>query len=477
MVHSGKVSPRALRALVAITLVAAVPRVVGSFDAFWLDEIWSLQLASRVQAPWQVFTALHHDNNHYLITLWMRLVGPDIPWPLYRLPALLAGVATVFLAGWVEFRGGLVRGVLASTLVGISYPLVQYSSEARGYAVVVLLAIAAYGLLAHHHRTGNRASALLFGLVSALGFLAHLTFLTVYVPLLGWSVWAVVSRRDAPPRFARLMGAHLLPIAVVLLLILVDVRYLVRGGGPELPPLVGWYRSWFYALGLPFRSLPGAVFGALFLALVGLGLREQMRDGDGSWVFFILVLAFPLALLLALRTGYAPPRYFLASLVFGLLLVGRGLVVLLRGSVPTRILGGVLIGLLLAGNGLRDFRFLRDGRGAYREAVRYLSSHTLGDTIRVASDHDFQSSMVLGYYSRFLPGDDTLEYVDAERERDEPAEWFLTHGVGAAFRPADTLAPAMPGVSVPVPYTLQRVFPQYGLSGWKWALYRRARSP
>jgi hypothetical protein len=48
-------------------LVAAMAiRICGAWNDLWLDEIWSLTLVGPISSPWQVFTQIHHDNNHYL---------------------------------------------------------------------------------------------------------------------------------------------------------------------------------------------------------------------------------------------------------------------------------------------------------------------------------------------------------------------------------------------------------------------------
>ena len=467
---SGGVKP--LVAVAGITLVAALLRLASLWDAFWLDEIWSLRLASTTDSALGVFTSIHHDNNHYLNTFWLRALGGDAPWALYRAPAFLAGVATVMLAGGMESRRGLGPGLLAAALFGLSYPFVHYSTEARGYGLVVLLALAAYVVLERLHREGRARDAAVFAFLASIGFLAHLTFLTVYLPLLTWSVWATVARRDPLRRALRTAAAHFIPLALLLVLILVDIRHLVRGGGPELLPLRGWLEAWAYTLGLPLNGATALVLvlGLAFGAAVLVGLWETTRREPAAWVFLGLVLVFPLALLIGLRTGYAPPRYFLASLTFGLLLVGRGLTCMLQGRRLTRFLAVGLLLVAVVGNGWRVARFVDDGRGRYQEVVAYLASHTEADTIRVASDYDFGASMVLGYYEKFLPASKELAYLSGEGPTGS-ADWYLVHELGDQFDPPEILE-----VGVGDGYVLQETFPKFGLSGWNWALYRRGRS-
>ena len=71
--------------------------------------------------------------------MWRRaevlyLFGPSAHSITYRIPAVLAGVGTVVMAGWISSRRGRLEALSAMLLVAASYPLIHYSSEARGYA-------------------------------------------------------------------------------------------------------------------------------------------------------------------------------------------------------------------------------------------------------------------------------------------------------------------------------------------------------
>ena len=59
-----------------------------------MDELLSLRLVSALESPLGVFTAVHHDNNHYLNSLWLYGAGPDARSWLMRLPPVILGTAT-----------------------------------------------------------------------------------------------------------------------------------------------------------------------------------------------------------------------------------------------------------------------------------------------------------------------------------------------------------------------------------------------
>jgi uncharacterized membrane protein len=127
----------------AVVVIAGVLQVLAARGDLWFDEIWSLRLAEKVDSAVEIVTILIRDNNHILNTLWMYTVGDPSWLMIYRLPAVSAGVGAVVLSGLIARRWGTTAAVLGLVLTGLSYPLVHYSSEARGYAPAVFFGFAA----------------------------------------------------------------------------------------------------------------------------------------------------------------------------------------------------------------------------------------------------------------------------------------------------------------------------------------------
>ncbi|HEV8232999.1 MAG TPA: hypothetical protein VGP84_00320, partial [Gemmatimonadaceae bacterium] len=67
--------PSSRVAVAVIVALALAVRVLAGTNELWLDEIWSYVLAHRLTSPVGVFTAIHHDNNHYLNTLYLYAIG------------------------------------------------------------------------------------------------------------------------------------------------------------------------------------------------------------------------------------------------------------------------------------------------------------------------------------------------------------------------------------------------------------------
>ncbi len=125
---------------------------VGSLD---IDEAFSVWVSRH---PWQgIWAVLARFDDHpalYYVVLhfWMRLAG-DHELAL-RLLSILCGVVTIPLTYWLgSIVGGQRLGLLAAFLMAVSPENVQWSQEARMYALETLaLVLAMCGLawlLAH----------------------------------------------------------------------------------------------------------------------------------------------------------------------------------------------------------------------------------------------------------------------------------------------------------------------------------------
>src|SRR4029077_19307910 len=126
-----------LASCIVVFVVATLLRVRGAMNDLWLDEIWSLDLVREIRSPIEVFTKIHHDNNHYLNSLFMYFTGQRGNWPGYRIPAVVAGCGTVILAWLIGLRRNKSAALFSMLIVAFSYVLVLYSSEARGYGSLI----------------------------------------------------------------------------------------------------------------------------------------------------------------------------------------------------------------------------------------------------------------------------------------------------------------------------------------------------
>lgn len=457
--------------LVAVAGVLA--RWASAQGDLWLDEIWSMHLALEAETPAGVFTRLHHDNNHHLNTLWFMLLGDGRPPVWYRLPAMLAVLGAVALVARGPIPGGAAARPVAVVLFSGSWFLVHYGSEGRGYALVVLFALASWQALARFLDTRRRRWAAAFALAGLLALLSHLTFAFVLAGLYAWLAAALVrARQDAAaapwrsPLALALLAAPGLGLAG---LWAVDLRQMLIGGGPDYVALDVLRELGRTVFAVP--AGPAELLLAVLVAMMAWEVAAMARAKDPQWAFWaVALLVAPASLLAVRRPVFLAPRYFSFAVPFALLLVSASLARLLcfgragRVAVVLSLLAFVVVG---AGP---VTRLVKEGRGHYRAAVALMAARTEGPVVSVGGENNFRDLAVLDYYwSAAAPKD--LGYVTAGNWTERAPEWVLRHQAAPGLQAPQVYA-AVNGRT----YVLAGVFPHGGLSGWTWAVYRMAEA-
>lgn len=157
-------------------------RLVGlGSESYWFDEIWAVK-QSRVSLG-EVLAGLRAEDVHpplwpLMLHGWLRLLGEGEA-AVRLLPALL-GTATVPLFAFTlrRLQGGLV-GLLGGALLAVHPYAIEFSQEARAYALLLLLSAAllwiTVTLLAEAQLTARRRRNLgaAWALVAALLLYTH----------------------------------------------------------------------------------------------------------------------------------------------------------------------------------------------------------------------------------------------------------------------------------------------------------------
>jgi len=462
-------------AIAGVLLIAAGYRLLASLDDFWLDEIWSWLLATRVQSATQIVTQIRHDNNHFLNTWVIYVLGTDRPWFWYRLPAVVAGIGTVAMCGVFARRWGRLGVLTAILITGASFPLIQYSSEARGYAYALLFAALGIELVQQSIDKPRLWADILFACCVMLGFLGQLTFAYAYGALVAWSVWCLFRRHGvwSSRHGAVLVWQILVPLAMLTGLYFVNLRHVAVGGGDEQPLLTVLAQSLSLAVGGP-QADPGAALVALaVLVAAGITLVELVRSDSDLWLPLAAgALGLPALVLLLAGPAVLYPRYFLVSMLFLQLLVSWGLVRLFDRARFGKLLYLALLAAMLAGNAASTARLLAVGRGGYQAAVQFMLEHGTDEQLTVGSDHDFRNGLVLEYYFLRSGSPRRLAYFSQGHWPSVGPEWVLWHSQEPTFSPPQTFRDESGQT-----YSLQAVFPYAGLSGWHWAVYRNRNRP
>jgi hypothetical protein len=467
------------RATVFLILLGAALRIAGIFDDFWLDEIWSLRIAQSMRfVPDLLLSArARWDNNHPLITLVMYLTGDRAQWWIWRIPSLLAGIGATILAGIVLARRDPRAALCGCGLFALSYPLIFFSSEARGYSLAVFFALLALDALDRYLTRPTIAVNCTFVVGCVLGILSHLTFVHAYAGMLAWSIWRLnrAGRGMAVP-LARL---HLLPLIAFALVYFSFARHLSIGGAPEQRSLLAVAESVGQLLGSGDDStlaIIAAVAGAAVLAASLAGIR---RSGSDLWVLVLVSAVISPALVLGRQLLFAQqrqpiaPRYFLVCYAIALLGAALGATFALRRGGAWRLLASTILGAFVLTNLAQTALFIRGGRGHYSDAVAYMLRRDPSSNIRILSDHNLRTEMVLDFYSSRLepPGRKLIIYDGNENPPTPrplgPPMWVIVHSNKRNELPAAEFAG----------FVFDREFGFAGLSGYSWYLYRSREIP
>lgn len=468
--------------IVVLIITAGALRLAGIYHDFWLDEIWSWRIASQLPHYHQILTSsvARFDNNHPLNTFFMCLIGHHPNWPIYRVPALAAGIGSVIVAYITLRRRGRTEAFVGLLLIGFSYPLILYSSEARGYALAVFFSLLAFDAMDRFLRSRGWLANIVFVVASVLGFLSHLTFVHFYAGVLVWSVMRWVREGHAGMNALRF---HLIPPLSAAGLWFIFVRYLTIGGSPSEQRLQAVLIAIGDLLGAGGSTAAAVVLVAIAAGLFGWSLLWLWRWRDDLWILLLICVIVSPVLVVAGQWSVveqAQPihaRYFLVPYLF--LLIGIGLLMSdwLRRRDALRIAAVGILGAFLVVNLTETRQFLRYGRGHYQQVLLEMAQRSPGAIITVSSDHPLRTGWVLDFYKIFLPPQQQLVIYDdsdvrhlAPRTHGLPM-WVIVHS------PLRGQPPAQSFVLDGNRYLLVREFPYYGLSGYSWYLYRHTSIP
>lgn len=467
---------------IAVTIVffafSAAWRIAAARNDLWFDEIISVRLAGLMSGWLGVFTEFRYDNNHYLNTLWVYALGLNqSPW-WYRAPAVAAGLATIAAAYWTLRPYGPIAQKTGAVLFAFSYPLIHYSSEARGYSFQVLFCLLAFGCLDRFHRGARFRYAWGYGSMASLALLSQLLTVNFLMACGFWSI-SFQMKQEIPPRrkLQRLMACHLLPFLCSVALYFISIRFLEIGGGPKLNTLLVLTSAWSLLLYYATATWLRVSIGILALVLTFAGLwsyrKHEVERGDSSenWKFlFAFLVVIPLARV-TIPGGLLFVRYFLVQLVFCLWLFS----VLLADLAVRRekkTLVAVFLVLFLGLNLGQSRRLLHYGRGNYRAALQMMVDETDGRLLTIATSNKVHDVPVLEYFLAECNLDSKqIRTFDVSGH----PEWFILHRTMTCA--ADLSEPPREFTVDDVSYALRQRFRTSYLSGFEWNCYHRKGSP
>ncbi len=453
--------------LAAITLAALALRLAAARGDLWLDEIWSLQLISDLPGPLDIVLGLPNDNNHILNSLWLWAVGAQAPPLLLRLQSILCGTAAVPVAALLARRTmGARAGLIAATTIAFGYIFVVYSSEARGYAGLILCALLCLLFADQWLDEPTQEPALQrFALVGAIGMFCHLTMLLPLALMCAAATWHLL-RTDKRPwsAIARLASAATLAVLPALACLAISAwrsMSLIRGHQNDFflwQLTTGLGDLARFTLGLPqdwSLTLCASLMGLIALAAIwGADARKRA-------LLCAVFIGFPLAAIVAHipNVGFARFHLFM-GLVLALALAG-----LLSALSQRRLwLACALGGLMLAGQAMLLTTLLGDGRGQPSAAVAMMEAD---GPAQVASNMPREAIRLLRFYQR-----DAL-LTPAEPDCANPPRWQLIFVAQGWY--GEPLGQQKPPFGPPTcPHAYERVgsWPTAPLTGSRLDLYR-----
>jgi hypothetical protein len=452
-------------------LLSTILIMAAARGDLWLDEIWSIAYTRYAHSAADIFFRFRYDNNHPLNTLYLYLMGEQNIFLLYRLPAVLSGIGSLFLIVYIAMKEWGYREALCSILLaGISFPLLLYFSEARGYAPEIFFALACYVLLHRNLQDFTIARMILFWIFSVLGVLSHSTFIIAAVGFIIGNLTEAFSNEGSRHRkFLHYIAYHVPPFIFYAWWYMFFLKDMVIGGGPI-------YRIWDITaqtatmlLGLP----EGTVFSFAALCcvflLITVGVFCLYRERNPRWLFFLTVLTFsPAVIYISSHPVVIYFRYFIVCFPFFYLLSSYLICKCCDSRPEFRILVIVaLLAVLASGHARRDYQLLKTGRGQYRAALEYIAQTSPG-AINIGSDHDFRNLLIFDFYTRLMPGGNRLHYKKNSEWIKEPPDWIITHSQNPSYHSPHNII-----INRIWRYRFITEYRSAEVSGFNWFLFRR----
>ncbi|RXD06940.1 hypothetical protein EQZ23_02255 [Sphingomonas sp. UV9] len=472
---SPKTRARQASALAVIVLLGFGLRIWGARGGLWVDEAWSAQFVAETGSVWGIFWRINHDNNHYLNSLWILLVGPHAPPLLIRTLSIVTGTASIAVAAAIGWRRSVATGLIAATLFAVSPILVAYGAEARGYGPMLLaLLLSILAIDRWLDRGEEPPPAWTLAALTLAGMLAQFTYVFALAAFAGWIVMARgrhASIDAAVATAARTLGPSLAVLALVVAFVMAaasaSITGFQAGGYPDFAPAAFadvLAETIAYTLGLAWPTTAATIVTTL-VAILAMALRSPP---DRRAFYLFATIAFPLVLGIALwrigNAGFA--RYYLVAVV--------GLLLLLADTAGAAIRRGgwhkvaaIVLALVVVGASLyRDATLATAARGDPGLAIAEMrtrlprSASVVVDSIRPVPVLDIAARST-GY---------PLTIRQDCTDPTAPAA-FAFVDLDPKTRPAAALARCASR------YDFVRAGRHLALSGLDWALYARADLP
>jgi len=361
-------------ALLAVMALALAARLLDlGTQSFWLDEVFTWQ---RIHMPVDGLIADSFANRHFpsyfLLLRWFAGFNPgDFAW--LRVPSAIFGTAATGLVFATTRRlGGRAAALVAGVLMALSPLQVQYSQEARPYALIVLLiSLALWGLVVlaqqplRWRSVGRTPAAQRIGwcafLLGTVGASVVQGDTAPWLLAANAALYLIWRPLRAEPASARAFRRHWLASQALVLLCCAPFYAGVLAAGDRHMlqafnwiPALTWHHLWVVvsttylmhgAAVVRFGLLPMAVkVLSPLVALLGVAGFIRLRGRTEGSVLMLAFAVLPvLVLAISLVKPMLVPRYILWSSVPFFVVAGLGVGMLGRHLMPATVV--LLLGL------------------------------------------------------------------------------------------------------------------------------------
>ncbi len=470
----------ALAAIAAATLLGCLLRAAASTGALGLDEAWSLRLVAQLHGFGEIFWSLSHDNNHVLNSAWLYVLGQDSPIWLYRMPAVILGTLTVPALARLCWRKGPAAGVIAAVLGAVALPFVDFGSEARGYAGLVLATVLALDesdraidAAVSGDRARCRRASWRLGAAVGIGALSHLT-MAYPVAVLGLTGVARLWTRTGRMRQAFAATARIFWPAAVLSLpaltalmagILVRGRFIIGDAAPfSLDTLFKGYGGMMLLMSGLSDDAPGLLGVAGALALLAVVARHRLVAPRSVVLGIAALVVLPGVIAAARLPNVGYSRYFSVCGVVLLAVLAEALGTVWNAGPAGRRRAAVAVSMMATGSLLLDGLAIGTGRGGFGQTLDIMRAE---GGVRYATDRPVMADLLLGGAAR---GEGVAPVPVPEAAFcAAPPDWYIAVGTFDA-RPDGAVTH---GAGCRVIYKMREPFAASPLSGTQSTLYRK----
>ncbi len=391
-------------ACIFIFLIALAVRLPLLLQSLWYDEMYTL--LHFVSQPWSaIVSGQYSPNNHILYSLLAKVcvsVG-GISEITLRIPSVIAGGFVGIALGW-PLRKDRPWAALAVAVIATLNPwLVTLSTEGRGYALLLLVAIVATNALPSR-------SQLVTWRYAVLAALAMYTLPIAVLLIVGHGIAMYVVRRAFAMTWLRsAMAAVMITVLLYSPFFAGIVDYYVRPGQPSMS-----YGHFLAALphSLFGWAMPAAACTAALVLVGGVAFLPGVRRLLPVHVLaFGIAAALAIVLPLALQTS-GEPR-FAVWLIPVFVILAAGVVATPIDSAPARKMRAVIASVVVSALVL-----VLPLVSAVKSAASPVPAMPMRDAIAYAKERAVNAPIVGVYLgaeeaARIYPGLDAVAYTPA----------------------------------------------------------------